>query len=238
MSDLFGRAVADHYHGSRDEPLLVRDGDAVREHPIEAFYFEPFDVESEAGRWLASWMRGPLVDVGAGAGRHALVFQDRMETVALDASQPLVEVMTERGVADARVADMFALREAFDRDRFGSALVVGTQTGLAGSMHGLRRFLGDLAFVTDAGATAVVDGYDPDHEAASDLLGYRADPTPGLASRVFHFAYEGDVSETLLFRLFGPDRLREATAGTGWTVAETRRSDEGTAYYRAALAKR
>ena len=236
MSDPFGRAVADHYHGCHDEPLLVRDGDESQVHPIEAFYLEPFDPESEAGRWLASRVRGPLLDLGAGAGRHALVFQDRVETVAVDTSESLVEVMADRGVRDARVVDMFALRGRFDRDRFGSALVVGTQVGLAGSMQGLRHFLGDLAFVTDAGATAVVDGYDPDHDAAPDLLGYRADPTPGLAYRVFHFAYEGDVSGTLLFRLFSPERLREVTVGTGWRVADVRRDEDGS-YYRAALAK-
>jgi hypothetical protein len=237
MTDPFGRAVADHYHDRRTAPLLVCDGDATREHPIESFYFEPFDSKTEAGRWLSSWVRGPLLDVGAGAGRHALVFQGARETVAVDVSDALVEVMAERGVRDTRVVDMFALREAFDRDRFGSALVVGTQLGLAGSMQGLRRWLGDLAFVTDADATAVVDSYDPTHEASDELLGYRADPTSGLAHRVFHFAYEGEASETLLFRLFSPDRLREATVGTGWVVEAVRRSDEGTAYYRAALRK-
>ena len=235
MPDLFGRAVADHYHDRMETPLVVRDGDDRREHPIRAFYFDPFDPESDAGSWLASWVRGPLLDLGAGAGRHALVFGARVETVAVDASEALVEVMRDRGVTDARVGDMFALREHFDRDRFGSALVVGTQAGLAGSMQGLRQWLGDLASVTDAKATAVVDGYDPDHDAVDELLGFRADPTPGLANRVFHFAYGGDVSETLLFRLFSPDRLREATVGTGWTVTDVRRG-EGS-YYRAALRK-
>jgi hypothetical protein len=144
--------------------------------------------------------------------------------------------MRDRGVDDVRVADMFSLRERFDCGRFGSVLVVGTQSGLAGSMQGLRRWLGDLAHVTDPDATAVVDGYDPDHHACSELLGYRTDPTPGLAHRVFHFVYGDEVSETLLFRLFGPDRLREATVGTGWTVADVRRDPEGS-YYRAALTK-
>jgi hypothetical protein len=238
MTDPFGPAVADHYHGRMAEPLYVRDGDERREHPIQAFYLDPFDPDGDEGAWLTSWVRGPLVDLGAGAGRHALVFQERVETVAVEASEALVALLRERGVDDARVGDLFALRDAFDRDRFGSALVVGTQVGLAGSMEGLRAFLGDLAHVTDAEATAVVDSYDPDCDAAADLLGYRADPTPGLAHRVFHFAYGTEVSETLLFRLFSPDRLREATAGTGWTVVDVRRGDTGTAYYRAALEKR
>jgi len=54
------------------------------------------------------------------------------------------------------------------------------------------------------------------------VFGYREDPAPGLAYRVYHCVYEGEVGETLLFRLFSPDRLREAAVGTPWTVAEVR----------------
>jgi hypothetical protein len=257
MSDPFGRAIRDHHRGEREEPLVQRDGDWAREHPIERFYFSSFTGESDGERWLESRLDGPLLDLGAGAGRHALYFQERSETVAVEVSDHLVETMADRGVEDARRGDMFALREQFDRDRFRSALAIGTQLGLAGSMDGIRRFLNDLAYVTTPDATAVVDCYDPERVAsgegdesgegdggsggeereANGMLGFRDDPAPGLASRVMHFEYEGDVSETLLFRLFGPDRLREAAVPTGWSVAEVRYGDEETPHYRAALAK-
>ena len=236
--DPFGRAIRDFHLGEQAEPLLQRDGGDVLEHPIERFYFDAFDAESEGGAWLDSWLDGPLVDLGAGVGRDALYFQDRVETVAIEASEHLVETMRERGVEDARCGDMFELRDAFDADRFRSALAQGTQVGLAGSMIGLRRFLDDLAYVTTDHATAVVDSYDPGHDAASDLLGFRDDPTPGLAFRVMHFEYEGDVGETLLFRLFSPGRLEEAAWDVGWEVEETRYGDgSNPSHYRAALRK-
>jgi SAM-dependent methyltransferase len=236
-TDPLGRAIRDHHRGERDEPLVDRDGAETREQPVECFYFEEFDPEDERCRWLRSWLDGPLLDVGAGAGRDTLYFQDQFETVAIDVSEHLVETMRERGVEDARQADMFALREHFERDRFGSALAWGTQVGLAGSMQGLRKFLGDLAFVTTPDASVVLHGYDPDSEVIDGLLGYRPDPTPGLAYRVYHSEYE-DAHQTLLFRLFSPDRLREATAGTGWTVAAVRHAPESSSSYYAALRKR
>ncbi|EMA63751.1 hypothetical protein [Halorubrum lipolyticum] len=239
MTDAFGRAIRDHHRGDRTEPLLQGDGEETREHPIEAFYVDPFDPESDAGSWLASRVDGPLVDLGAGAGRHALAFQDRFETVAVETSPALVETMRDRGVADAREGDMFALRDAFERDRFASALAVGTQIGLAGSIRGLSAFLGDLAFVTTPDATAVVDCYDPDRPGAAALLGYREDPTPGLAHRVMWFAYDGETDPTLHFRLFSPDRLREVAVGTGWEVEAIDRDGTGDGpHYRAALRKR
>ena len=236
--DPYGRAIYDHHRGQRNAPLFAQDGEEVLEHPIEDFYFADPSEEDDF-RWLESWLSGPLLDVGAGAGRHTRYFQERFETVAIDVSDHLVTTMDERGIADARRVDMFDLREAFDRGRFRSVLVHGTQLGLVGSRAGLRRVLCDLAAVTMSEATAVVDFYDPTRDDTRELLGYRDDPTPGLAYRVFHFEYEGDISETLLFRLFSPDRLREATVGAGWEVAEIGRgSGEDDHYYRAALTKR
>jgi hypothetical protein len=235
--DPFGRAVRDHYHGERDESLIQRDGETELEHPIELFYFSEYSGEEDGAEWLESRIAGPLLDMGAGAGKHALYFQEHFETVAIEVSENLVALMDERGVEDAREADMFALREQFERDRFQSALAHGTQAGLAQSMDGLRQFLGDLAYVTQADGTAVLDFYDPDGEGASELLGYRADPTRGLAFRVMTFEYEGEVGETLLFRLFSPDRLREATIGTSWNVDEVRYASDNDYHYRSVLTK-
>jgi len=238
MSDPFGRAIRDHHRGDRTAPLVQRDGETTREHPIEEFYFGSFDPERPDHAWVAErFDKGPLLDIGAGAGRDTLYFQERFETVALEVSDDLVETMERRGVDDARHGDMFALPESFERDRFRSALAFGTQLGLAGSMRGLREFLGDLARVTTRDATAVVDCYDPERAAVRELLGFRDDPTPGLAHRVMWFEYEDETGDTLLFRLFSPDRLREATAGTGWTVEAVRYGDADSCHYRAALTK-
>lgn len=228
--DPYGRAIRDHYLGVREEPLLDRDGPETREHRIEEWYFGEHDPDA----WRDSWLEGPLLDLGAGAGRDALFHQRRFETVAIDVSEQLVETMRDRGVDDARVGEMFSLPAQFDRDRFRSAQAIGTQVGLAGSMAGVRAFLGDLATVTTADATAVIDNYAPELDATTDVFAYREDPAPGLAYRVFHCEYEGDVGRTLLFRLFDVDRLRTATVGTPWEVAGV---EYGATQWRAALKK-
>lgn len=237
MPDAFGRAIRDWHRGEQDEPLLQRDGEEFIEHPIEAYYFGDFDADSDYGTWLQSWLDGPLLDLGAGAGRDALHFQERFETVAIEVSDDLVETMETRGVEDARRGDMFELREQFEPGRFQSALAIGTQMCLAGSMQGLRAFLADLAYVTTPDATAVLHSYDPSTDGVEDMLGFRDDPTPGLAHRVQWFEYEDQVDEVLYFRLFSPDRLREAAEATGWKIREIRRPHDS-ASYRAALEKR
>ncbi|ADE02111.2 class I SAM-dependent methyltransferase [Haloferax volcanii] len=215
-SDPFGRAVRDYYLGELEEPLIDRDGDETREHSIEEWYFG----EYQRDEWFESWLEGPLLDMGAGAGRDTLYFQEQFETIAIEVSEHLVETMQDRGVDDARLADMFSLREHFGRNRFQSAFALGTQAQLAGSMHGLRQFLDDLAFVTTEDATVILHGYAPELEVTKDIFAYREDPTPGLAYRIFHCEYDGEIGRTLLFQLFSIDRLREATVGTSWEVSE------------------
>lgn len=237
MSDPFGRALLDHARGDRTQPLWQVEGETRREHPIEEFYFGKRTPDQDSTGYLSEWLSGPMLDMGAGVGRDARYFQERMETIALELSEHLVTAMDERGVENTRLGDMFALRESFERDRFRSAHALGTQLCLATSQTALRSFLADLAFVTTADATAVVDAYDPTDGGAVDKLGYHPDPTPGVAFRTFHFEYEDTRGETLLFRLFSPDRLREAAVSTPWTVADVSYRSGTSAHYRAALAK-
>jgi hypothetical protein len=224
MSDPFSRALSDLHAGALRSPVYYRDGGTREAVDLEG-YFDVVEVDPDGP--LASWLEGPLLDVGAGVGRHALSFQEQFETVAIDRRGALVEVMEDRGVEDARVADMFALPEAFERDRFRSAMAVGTQAGLAGTIDGLREFLSDLAYVTTPGATAVIDGFDPTHERTRTKLDFRADPAPGLAYRLLQVEYDGEVGRPWLYRLFTPERVREATAGTAWGVAAVEYGEAG-----------
>ncbi len=235
MAEPFGRAIRECYHDEQSESLVQFDGDHRLDHPIEQFYFSR-PISGDRDSWTEPYLSGPLLDVGAGAGQDALYYQQQFETVAIEVSDHLVELMDERGVEDARHGDMFALPEQFGTDRFASVLVRGTQLSLAKSMQGIEQFLADLATVTTPDATAVVDGYDPRDEDVRDLLGYRADATPGLAFRVFALEYEGSVGETLLFRLVSPERLREAAAETPWSISAVNQRSES-AYYLAALEK-
>lgn len=129
--DPFGRALRDHRRGERDAPLVDRDGAARREHTIEEWYFGEHDPDA----WRDQWIEGPVVDLGGGAGRDALYYQRSFETVAIDVSPGAVETMRDRGVRDARRADVFALPDRFDRDRFRSA-AVGTPWTVVGVSRG------------------------------------------------------------------------------------------------------
>ncbi|MFB6125618.1 MAG: methyltransferase domain-containing protein [Halanaeroarchaeum sp.] len=233
MADPFGRAIEDHLRGERTAPLLQHARDSTQDHPIEQFYFDGFDPASDGDAFLLEGVDGPLLDVGAGAGQHALALQDRHAVTGLEVSDALVETMRERGVADARRGDLFALREAVDRRDFASVLVVGTQIGLATTVSELEAVFEAFGAVTRPDATVVLDAYDPDAADAADLFGYRE--VHGVPVREFSFEYEGEVGETLRVRLYRPAAIAAAAEATGWSVVDSVRPAATDRYVRYAL---
>ncbi|WP_117591215.1 class I SAM-dependent methyltransferase [Haloprofundus halophilus] len=245
-ADPLGRAMLDYRRGGLRGVCEYVDGAERTDAQVADHYFAPPTEWPERWQLLLDSLDGPVLDVGCGAGQYALFLQDDREVVAVDASPGAVEAAREGGVVDARVMDMFALD--FPRDRFRSALVNGTQLGLAGSFAGIRAFLSDLAGVTDESGVAVVDSYDPTRLDAESFFGYRSDPRRGVARRAFHVEYRDsesgessgamrEVGRALSFLLFSPNRLADALVGTPWHVVGVRRRD-GDPYYRAVLEKR
>lgn len=183
-----GQAMLAYQRGEYEiGDLLYRDGDETKEGHVEEYYFgDPFDP-SEFARRRFEHVEGPVIDVGCGAGRDTLWFQERYETLAVDVSPGAVRAARERGVEEVEVMDMFDLGVA--DNRFRSVHVVGTQASLASSLVGLSALLAEFARVTDADGRAVVDMLDPTVEGFAEVFGYRRDVRRGMARRAFHFEY-------------------------------------------------
>ncbi|SDR28703.1 class I SAM-dependent methyltransferase [Natronobacterium texcoconense] len=245
-ADPLGRAMLAY---QRDEPgrLLYRDGSRTQDGRVREFYFQPSDEWSDETVGVLERLcdHEPILDVGCGAGQHALWWQDRgVDAVGIDASPGAVRSARERGLESAAVMDMFDLAVA--DERFGAVHCVGTQLGLGGSLAGITDLLEQFACATDDAAVAVVDNYDP-RRLDREFFGYRPDPREGIAHRCFHLEFvrecdgtrERTVGRTLQFLLCSPERLREAATETPWQVVDVIRGEtsdgEADAHYRAIL---
>lgn len=231
--DPLGRAMLDYARDEYDDDCVYRDGDEVEDASVGEFYFRPESEWSERERADIDSLSEPVLDLGCGAGRHALALQDRgLAVLATDVSPGAVQAASERGVTHAVRMDMFDLR--LPDHAYQSVLVLGTQVTVAGSLDRLADFFEDLDRVTTDDARVLVDGYDPTDPSCSDLLGYRADPREGLARRSFRFQYGDEFGDPIGMLLFSPARLDEALAGTPWRFAELLEADDG-AHFRVVL---
>jgi SAM-dependent methyltransferase len=135
--------------------LEVDDGKVVPAMEPE-WFFRTFDEWEWWDRELLPMVdRGPVLDLGGGAGRAALYFQERGLQVTLVESSPgAVEVCRARGVRDARLGD---LNDPPDEKRWGAVLLLCGNLGLGGSWDGNRALLTRLAALTLPGAVLVGD---------------------------------------------------------------------------------
>jgi len=105
--------------------------------PVEEFYRPDNQPLPELERTALGLCRGRTLDLGAGAGRHALELQHReLEVTAIDVAPEAVDVMRERGVTDARCGDFAAVAG----ERFDTIVLLMHGIGLVGTLEGLSQF--------------------------------------------------------------------------------------------------
>jgi SAM-dependent methyltransferase len=108
--DAYGRIVYDHLRGVRTSEVIERDDGFFAASTGATAYFAPYPRWPRPEREAMRFVRGRVLDVGAGAGRCALHLQGRgHEVVAIDVSPLAVRTCRLRGVRDARVVPITAV---------------------------------------------------------------------------------------------------------------------------------
>ncbi|MFD2146906.1 class I SAM-dependent methyltransferase [Mucilaginibacter antarcticus] len=141
MNDVLGRAIFDYHQSNTDTKLWINNKYGEPEEMPVATYFRSEDDMPDL-EWMAlEQCRGNVLDIGAGAGSHALLLQDwKIDVTALDISALCATVMQARGVAKAIQGDIFE----FTQQKFDTLLMLMNGMGLAGTIEGLKELLQHL----------------------------------------------------------------------------------------------
>jgi SAM-dependent methyltransferase len=199
-------ALADHLRGDGPVDVRVLRGEGFSyEISSHDFFGEGALAELDAACLAAC--RGRVLDVGAGAGRHALLLQARGHpVVAIDVEPGAVEVMRARGVEDARIADVFRLGGALGDDDpgFDTVIFLMQSIGIAGSLFGLERLLLSLQRHMTPEGRILLD--------SSPLEG----AAPGAAGEIeVRFAYRNLRGERFPWIYIDERQLAQAAARAG-----------------------
>ena len=157
MNDILGNAIMDYYNYERSHILWVHDHHGPKvEMPVSTYFRNERDMP-ELELMALSLCKGTILDIGAGAGSHALVLEDReMDVTAIDISPQLVSVMEMRGVTKFLQGDIFKYKDA----RYDTLLLLMNGIGLVGNTAGLRRFLNHAKTLLNAGGQLIFDSSD------------------------------------------------------------------------------
>jgi 2-polyprenyl-3-methyl-5-hydroxy-6-metoxy-1,4-benzoquinol methylase len=136
--DILGTALQDYFLKGRAETLWVHNSYGEDEvMPVDLFFRGEEDMPELELKAL-ELCKGHVLDIGAGAGSHALALQERdFQVTALDISPTAVAIMKQRGVKDAIEKNIFE----FDGQNYDTLLFMMNGIGVTGTLNGFKNFL-------------------------------------------------------------------------------------------------
>ncbi|TWI98029.1 methyltransferase family protein [Mucilaginibacter frigoritolerans] len=157
MNDVLGQALFDYFHHQSKYKLWIHNQYGEKETmPIAAFFREEQDMPDI--EWLAlERCEGKVLDIGAGAGSHALLLQNnKLEVTAMDISPLAVAVMKARNVTSPIEADIFTYKGY----KYDTLLLLMNGIGLAGNLERLKILLLHLKELMNDGGQLLFDSSD------------------------------------------------------------------------------
>lgn len=164
-----GLALLAFFRGETTAQIAIRRNDGREEPlPVRHFFRAP-DELTHIERAAIERCKGHVLDIGAGTGMHSLILQSQGRPVtAIDVCPQAVEVMTRRGVADARCVDVFD----FQAGPFDTLLMLGHGIGMVEDIPGLERFLVHAHRLVGARGQILLDSLDARKTNDPDNLAY------------------------------------------------------------------
>ena len=187
--DPMGAAIADFYKNGIAGRLRVLSSMFDEDEIPVAHLFREEDEMGELELKALGLSKGRILDVGAGAGCHALALQDRgMEVTAIDVSPLSVEVMTKSGIDDARLVNLYdeTLCEKFD-----TILMLMNGSGIIGKIANMPQFFARIDSLLAEGGQVLMD--------SSDLI-YLFEDEDGGVDIDLAGDYYGEVDFTMQYK--------------------------------------
>jgi SAM-dependent methyltransferase len=214
-----GAALLDFHRGATDAEVVI-SSDLWEDEPtpVAAFYRPDGQNLPELEQRALELCRGRVLDLGAGAGRHALELQRAgHEVVAVDVLEEAVEIMTDRGVADARCGNLGAVAG----ERFDTVLMLMHGLGIVGDLRGLGELLQGLERHLAPEARVVCDSADLGAVLESEAPGVVDDLVGGdryIGEVEFRLRYRALEGEPYPWLFVDPDALAIIGSSAGFSV--------------------
>jgi cyclopropane fatty-acyl-phospholipid synthase-like methyltransferase len=218
--DAFGHEIYDHHCGKAGEEIIERSDGFIDCSMGPAAYFTEYADWRACDRRAIDKARGRVLDIGCGAGRHALYLQSKgLDVLGIDVSPLALKTCRLRGLMKTKLA---SITDANPRwGTFDTIVMFGNNFGLFGSPVRASALLRRFHNMTSPNARLIVQSLDPYQTDEPWHKRYqRQNRRRGrMAGQVrIRVRYRGWISPWFDYLLVSQAEMRRIVDGTGWQV--------------------
>jgi precorrin-6B methylase 2 len=155
--DPLGTAVKDYSTAAIDEDIIVKSNIAVDDVIPVSYLFRRIEEMPKLEIEALQLCSGKVLDVGAAAGCHSIVLQEKgFDITALEISELCSSVMKKRGISNVICDDFYR----YEGDNFDTLLMLMNGIGIAGTIRGLENLLKKAGSLLNPGGKIIFDSSD------------------------------------------------------------------------------
>ena len=235
--NLFGHVLYSYLNGDKT-PYGIRRDDGWFESPENPNVYFKHGID-EIERKGVKFAKGLVLDVGLGAGRHALYFQKKgLQVVGIDYDSYCVKTAKARGVKTAFMEDIFTPKK-IQKYRFDTIWLAGNNLGVAGTVQKLPTLFHILDTLTVDDAVILATGFEVEKTTSPDHLAYhRRQRKKGIypGQMKLRIEYKNSIGEWFQWLHVSSTLLKQALLKTQWKLQKVIRAKDG--HYLAIIVKK
>ena len=215
MKDLFGKAILDYQTNNSPEDLITETSISEADEMSVAYLFRNYNEMPKLEQKALQLAKGKVLDVGCGAGSHALELQNerKLEVTAIDISENAVKACQLRGLNYVKVENILNLDT---ENKFDTILLLMNGTGIFGTLKETAKYLQKLKSLLNEGGQILIDSSDLIYMFDQDEDGAYSIPADGYYGELtFTVQYKGDTEETFPWLYLDYNTLQNAAIANG-----------------------
>lgn len=212
MKDLLGKAIYDEFTGNREATVFTETSiSEPEEFPVD-YMLRGYNDMPPLEQKALDLSSGHVLDVGCGAGSHALYLQDKgLEVTAIDISPWSVRTAKMRGVKTAEVTDLYHWQE----DKYDTILLLMNGSGILGKLYNVADGLTYLKDLLTENGQILLDSSDLIYMYDEDDDGGKWVPGDRYYGELIFTVHYGDEKESFPWLYIDYPKLEEIAASVG-----------------------
>lgn len=215
MKDLFGKAIFDFYTNNSPEDIITETSISEEDEMSVEYLFRTYDEMPKIEQKALQLAYGKILDVGCGAGSHALSLQNErnLEVMAIDISEKAIETAILRGIKNAQVNNILD----YEGEKFDTILVLMNGTGIFGKLKNCNQYLSKLKSLLNQGGQILIDSSDIIYMFDEDEDGGKWIPSENdyYGELVFNITYKGEKEQPFDWLYLDYNTLQNAAIANG-----------------------